>query len=56
MDRKRKEKVKQDLTLSIDPDLIKQLNQLKLNKSALFTCAAQKALKKYDKDTSKTQK
>lgn len=44
--------MKSQVTVSIDSDVLKKLNELKINRSRLFECSARDALAKVENGTS----
>lgn len=47
---------KKDINLYVDKDIIERLKKLELNASAIFTDAALKELKKYEKTTNEDKR
>lgn len=47
MGRNRKDAVKVNVNLRVDPNLLQELNELSINKSNLFETAAREYIKKY---------
>lgn len=53
MGRKRLDKKKQKLTLTIDPDIISKLQKMGVNKSLMFTDRAKELIDQHDKQKNK---